>query len=174
MGFEVPLAGVGRRQERGRRAVAVALLAFATLVGLAVATGGVPPTRTLLAVGSGSPSVAGSPEPPARTLPRALPADVLCRDVDRVTCLRMAKAAVLVLPDDVPDAIDATVWRSLLCNDSLDCPRGYIDGSAPLGSVIIRFADGGPRAAVNVVEGLAEPIRRAPRAWVVRWMPEPG
>jgi hypothetical protein len=174
MGFEVPLAGVDRRSERGRRAVAVALLAFATLVGLAVATSGVPPARSNLAAGSGNPSLARTPEPPARTIPRALPAEVVCRDVDRVTCLRMAKAAVLVLPDDVPDAIDATVWRSLVCNDSFDCPRGYIDGSAPLGSVIIRFADGGPRAAVNVVEGLGGPIRRAPRAWVVRWMPEPG
>ena len=174
MGFEVPLAGVDRRPERGRRAVALALLAFATLVGLAVATSGVPPQRDQLAAGSGSPPLAGSPEPPARVVPRAIPAEVLCRDVDRVTCLRMTKAAVLVLPDDAPDAIDATVWRSLLCNDSADCPPGYIDGSAPLGSVIIRFADGGPRAAINVVEGIAGPIRRAPRAWVVRWMPEPG
>jgi len=86
----------------------------------------------------------------------------------------MAKAALLALPGDVPEAIDATVWRSLLCNDNSDCPPSYLDGSAPLGSVIISFADGGPRAAINVVEGRTGPIRRAPRAWVVRWMPEAG
>jgi hypothetical protein len=86
----------------------------------------------------------------------------------------MAKAALLALPDDVPDAADATVWRSLLCNESSDCPPRYLDGATPLGSVIIGFADGSPDAAVNVVEGTAGPIRHAPRAWVVRWMSVTG
>jgi hypothetical protein len=86
----------------------------------------------------------------------------------------MAKAAFVVLPRDAPAALDATVWRSLLCNDNFDCPASFLDGSEPLGSVIIRFTDGSPRAALNVIEGAPGPITRAPRAWIVRWMPEPG
>lgn len=103
-----------------------------------------------------------------------MPDDVRCRDVGRATCLKIVKAALLALPDDAPDAIDAIVWRSLLCNDTFDCPPSYLEGAAPLGSAIFKFADGSPRAAVNVIEGRGGPVGHVSRAWVVRWMPEAG
>ena len=86
----------------------------------------------------------------------------------------MAKAAIRALPDDAPAVLAATVWRSLLCGDTFDCPPAYLDGSTPLGSVTVRFADGSPQAAINVVDGRPGPISRAPRAWIVRWLPETG
>ena len=174
MGFEVPISGVDRGPRRGRRAIAVAVFVLASVVGLAIATGGGPGRTATSRLAGVSPSVGDAAPSAVAALPRVVPGSVRCRDVDRATCLRMAKAALLALPDDVPDAADATVWRSLLCNESSDCPPRYLDGATPLGSVIIGFADGSPDAAVNVVEGTAGPIRHAPRAWVVRWMSVTG
>lgn len=173
MGFEVPVSDVDRAPGRGGRVVALGLLALVTVAAFAVATGGSPRDQRV-AVASDGPSVAVAAVTTSRTLPRAVPTALTCRDVEAATCRRMAKAALLALPDDAPEAIDATVWRSLLCNNSFDCPPSYIDGAVPLGSVIIRFADRGPRAAINVVDGPPGPIQRSPRAWVVRWMPEVG
>jgi hypothetical protein len=172
MGFEVPVSAVGGGPRRAGRIAAALLAVVIAVVAVAVAGAISPPPReprearaSVLAV---------TPAPTAPVIARAVPAELSCRDVARATCLRMARAAVLVLPADAPEALDATVWRSLLCNDTSDCPPSYLDGAAPLGSVIITFADRSPRAAVNVVEGQTGPIRRAARAWVVRWMPEPG
>jgi hypothetical protein len=173
MGFEVPVSGVDRVPAQGGRVVAAALCGLVTVVVLAIATGGTPPRRQVAAATREAPGVASSATA-GSTVPRAVPTALTCRDLDVATCRRMAKAALLALPDDAPEAIDATAWRSLLCNSSFDCPPSYIDGAVPLGSVIIRFADRGPRAAINVVEGRSGPIHRAARAWVVRWLPEPG
>lgn len=172
MGFEVPVSGVGGGPRRGGRAAAAVLASVVAVVAVAVA-GATSPTATVpRAAGASVPAT--TTQPTAPVIARAVPAELTCRDVDHATCERMARAAVLVLPADAPEALDATVWRSLLCNDTSDCPPSYLDGAAPLGSVIITFADRSPRAAVNVVEGQTGPIRRAARAWVVRWMPEPG
>jgi hypothetical protein len=178
MGFEVPVSDVGGGPRRGGRAVAAALASIVTVVAVAIVAGAVAPISEKPR--NARPSVAGGqvatgPEQSIRpSVSHVVPPHLTCQDVDRATCQRMARAAVLVLPADAPEALDVTVWRSLLCNDTSDCPPGYLDGSAPLGSVIITFADRSPRAAVNVVEGRTGPIRRAARAWVVRWMPEPG
>jgi hypothetical protein len=111
----------------------------------------------------------------AAPAPRALPADLTCRDLDRATCLRVAKAAMLVLPPELPAVRDATVWRSLYCGDNLDCPQRYLDQSVPLGSVVVRFVDSSPRAAINVVDWrYSATIRLGARAWLARWMPESG
>jgi hypothetical protein len=174
MGFEVPVSGVDRTPAPSGRIVAAGAFVLVAVVVLAIATGGDSPSGRDVAAVSGHPPVVASSVTAGATLPRALPTKLSCRDVDEATCRRMTEAALLALPDDTSDAIDATVWRSLLCNNNFDCPPSYIDGSVPLGSVIIRFADRGPRAAVNVVEGRSGPIHRAPRAWVVRWMPELG
>ncbi len=174
MGFEVPVSGVDRGRAGGGRVIAAALVLVATLVAVGAATGGVPRADRNVVAATAGPTLDVGAGTTTATLPRPLPRNLTCRDVDRTDCLRIAKAALLALPVDAPDAVDATVWRSLLCNDSLECPPARLKGSVPLGSVIIGFADGGPRAAVNVVEGQIGPIRRAPHAWVVRWMPEPG
>lgn len=175
MAFEVPMSDVARGTgPGGRRTVAAALLVLLSVVTVAIATGGMPAPGSGTAAGSRESPVGRIARPAAAPISRTVPAEVECRDVGRATCLRMAIAAMGALPDDAPEAVDATVWRSLLCNDNSDCPPSYLDGSVPLGSVIIRFVDGSPRAAVNVVEGRTGPIRRSPRAWVVRWMPEAG
>jgi hypothetical protein len=174
MGFEVPVSGVDRPPAPGGRVVAAGLLVLVAGVVFAIATGGDSRSAREVAAASNHQPATASSVTAGPILPRAVPVDLTCRDVDQATCRRMAKAALLVLPDDAPEAIDVTVWRSLLCNSSFDCPPSYLDGSAPLGSVIIRFADRGPRAAVNVVAGRSGSIQRAPRAWVVRWMPELG
>ena len=172
MGFEVPISAVGDGPRRGGRAAAAVLAAIVAVLAVAVAGAISPSPREPRAARASVPATTTQPTSPV--VARAVPAELSCRDVDRATCLRMTRAAVLVLPADAPEALDATVWRSLLCNDTSDCPPRYLDGAAPLGSVIITFADRSPRAAVNVVEGQTGPIRRAARAWVVRWMPEPG
>lgn len=174
MGFEVPVSGVERNGGRAGRTTAAALGVLAVVVAFAIGTGGVASTRSAPGSDTATVLAAATPALVAAAMQRPVPASLSCRDVGWATCLRIAKAAMLALPDDIPEAIDATVWRSLLCADSSKCPPSYLDGSPPLGSVIVRFADGGPRAAINVVDGRPGPIRRAPRAWVVDWMPEPG
>lgn len=36
----------------------------------------------------------------------------------------------------------ATVWRSLICGNDSDCPRGLLDRARPAGSVVFTFVDG--------------------------------
>jgi hypothetical protein len=110
------------------------------------------------------------PEPvPARPMPDRIE----CRDLERDACLRVARAALAAIPPDAPPVVDATVWRSLLCSADLECPTHYLEDSVPLGSALLRFADGGPGAAVNVVDWQpAVGIRLGPRAWLARWMAE--
>jgi hypothetical protein len=104
-----------------------------------------------------------------------MPERIECHDLDRAACLRVARAALAAIPADAPSVLDATVWRSLLCSDDLECPSRYLEDSVPLGSVLLRFTDGGPRAAVNVVDWQpADGIRLGARAWLARWMPEIG
>jgi hypothetical protein len=106
---------------------------------------------------------------------RPMPDRIECRDLDRAVCLRVARAALVALPPDAPAVLDATVWRSLLCSDDLECPSRYLVDSEPLGSAILRFSDGGPRAAINVVDWQpAVGVRLGPRAWLARWMAEVG
>ena len=177
MEFEVSPAVVDASSAR-RRGVAAVLMGFGVVVALAVSSVGHPHAGQIDTprgdLGSGVVSAAAVDAPHTPTLARTIPADLNCRDVDRGTCQRMARAAIRALPGDGPAIRAATVWRSLLCGDTFDCPPAYLAGSTPLGSVTVRFADGSPQAALNVVDGRSGPIKRAPRAWIVRWMPETG
>ncbi len=173
MEFEVAAAVVDAGSARRRRGVAAVLLGFGVVIGIAFSSLGPAPVgqaeTARLETGGGLANAAPLEAPDIPKLIRTVPADLRCRDVDHGTCQRMARAAIRALPDDAPAVLAATVWRSLLCGDTFDCPPAYLDGSSPLGSVTVRFADGSPQAAINVVDGRSGPIKRAPRAWIVRW-----
>ena len=178
MEFEVSPAVVDASSARRRQGVAAVLIGFGAVVAIALSSVGQPRAGQIetlrRALGSGVISAAVVDALHTPTLARPIPVDLNCRDVDRGTCRRMARAAILALPGDPPVIRAATIWRSLLCGDRFDCPPAYLDGSRPLGSVTVRFADGSPQAALNVVDGRSGPIKRAPRAWIVRWLPETG
>ena len=74
---------------------------------------------------------------------------------------------------DLPAVSGATVSRSLVCSSLPDCPPQLLTrDSTPLASVIVRFADAGPEAWINVVEHDSAPGGSAvkpARAWIVRW-----
>jgi len=169
MAFDVPIAAVGRRSRRLWIPAVAACLAV--VAGVAVVTAGRDGST-----GQRVPSAIqgqGARDVESSNLARPMPDRIDCQDLHRTICLRVARAAVTALPFDAPAIRDATVWRSLLCSDNLECPQHYLDGSTPLGSVVIRFVDGGPRAAINVVEGRnGDRIRLEARAWLARWMPE--
>jgi hypothetical protein len=175
MSFEVPVERIGGN--RRRLGIPAVILGSAAIVGFAMVAGGRPMSapRPAVADAADADAAAASPASVDRAEPRAIPADVYCEDIARTTCLRLAAAAIAVLPPSAPKVRRVFVWHSLLCNDNFDCPSTYLDGSEPLGSVLVSFADGGPRAAINVVDwryGFG--IRLGARAWVVRWMPEAG
>lgn len=187
MTFEVRPVAVGRRP-RGWSVPAVLAL-LGVVVGAAFVTaddGHGPGARAgLPAVGGEQrPAAHGTaaPRPAVRaaaretSIPaRPMPERIECRDLDRDVCLRVARAALAAIPPDAPPVLDATVWRSLLCSDDLECPSRYLEDSVPLGSALLQFTDGGPRAAVNVVDWQpAQGVRLGARAWLARWMPESG
>ena len=82
------------------------------------------------------------------------------------------RAALRVLPADLPDVERAAVWQSLVCNSDFDCPPAYLRESAPAGSVVLAFSDGSPSVAVNVVDWrYGSGIRLGLRAWIARSAP---
>lgn len=178
MEFEVSPAVVDASSAHRRQGVAAVLIGFGAVVAIAVSSVGQSHAGQIETpggdLGSGVVSAAVVDAFDTPMPARTIPVELNCRDVDRGTCERMARAAILELPGDGPAIRTVTVWRSLLCGDTFDCPPVYLDGSTPLGSVTVRFADGSPQAALNVVDGRSGPIKRAPRAWIVRWMPETG
>ena len=183
MTFEVPVERIGGGKRRWTVGavivglIAVVCVAFVTggTVSAPSADGGRAAVNASASAPAGPVSVAVGAERPPAPAPRALPADLTCRDLDHATCLRVAKAAMLVLSPELPAVRDATVWRSLYCGDNLDCPQRYLDQSVPLGSVVVRFVDSSPRAAINVVDWrYSATIRLGARAWLARWMPESG
>ena len=171
MAFEVPVATVGRRSRRSWILAVATCLALVTGVAFVTADrdGSAPVLGRSAVQGEGAASVEST------HVPRPMPNRIDCQDLDRTICLRIASAAVTALPFDAPAIRDLTVWRTLLCSDNLECPKPYLDGSIPLGSVIVRFVDSGPRAAINVVDGShRDGIRLGARAWLARWMAEEG
>ena len=163
MAFEVPVGEVeGSKQRVAPTIVAVAVL-LAVVAGVAFVSRG-----SLEAPGAAAASPPTAAPAPARN-PGQL--ELRCVDVDPTTCARMARAAIGALPDGLPAAVEAAAWKSMLCGDTADCPPGFLAGGRPLGSVIVRFEDGSPGAAVNIVDGPPGPIRRSPKAWVVYWLP---
>lgn len=184
MALHVPVGSVGRG---GARRWPVGFVAAGpVLVAIVALAGGSPPAsegpageaaevepgRTPPTVVLSESERAGAP--PARP-PRRLPATLACEDLRLDECVRVARAAMAILPDDVADVSGASVWRSLRCGDTPDCPPEYLGGSLPLGSVILQFADGSPAAAINVVDWRhGEAIRLGPRAWLVEWLEGAG
>jgi hypothetical protein len=163
MAFEVPVVEVDRSKRQVAPTIAAVVVLLAVVAGVAFASGGANvPNR---------PAAAASPVATPSPTASAGPLTLHCVDVDRTTCARMARVAIKALPAGLPAAVEAAAWKSMLCNDTADCPPGFLAGGRPLGSVIVRFADGSPGAAVNIVDGLPGPIRRAPKAWVVYWLP---
>ena len=185
MSFEVPVSTVsGRGGRRGITGIALAAAAFvlvAVLAGRLDAPDGPPPQprpAAFAVAGSASsepsPTVrpAGIPRVITASVARRLPDVMTCNDVDEELCERIVRAALRVLPPDLPRVGEASAWRSLVCNDTFDCPPRYLRDSAPLGSVIVGFDDDGPSIAVNVVDWHYGPsIRLGPRAWVAHSTP---
>ena len=129
---------------------------------------------------SANPSATVAQDPADDVLPAAapdasLPASIACRDIASWRCRQLVLAGVVLLAD-TERPVRADVYPSLVCGDDLDCPRTFLSGSSPAGSVVLTFADGGT-AWVNVV--MTETPRRVgetPRRCVgrlVRWFP-PG
>jgi hypothetical protein len=163
MAFEVPVVEVDRSKRRVGPTIAAVTVLLAVVAGVAfVGRGSDGATRS---------AAAASPVAPPSPAASAGPLALRCVDVDPATCARMARVAIRALPEGLPAAVEAAAWKSMLCGDTADCPPGFLAGGRPLGSVIVRFADGSPAAAVNIVDGQSGPIRRAPKAWVVYWLP---
>jgi hypothetical protein len=184
MTFEVPVAAVER--SRSRRGVA-AVLAASCLIVMTAALAGLwrsAPTRS-----AGGGERLGAADGPVRSSElavaparagfeaashriRSLPASLECHDVDARQCRRIVAAALAALPADLPEVRAAEAWRSLVCGDDFDCPPSYLADSVPAGSVIVRFADDSPSAALNVVDWSYGPsIRLGLRAWITRSVP---
>ena len=107
--------------------------------------------------------------------PYPSPDEIECHDAGIVLCGEIAGEAIEQLPADAPEVRSVGVWTSILCRDSLDCPAFRFVGYRPLGSAIVSFGSGLPRAWMNVVEPAPYPGRawvpQDVQAWVVRWAP---
>ena len=83
-------------------------------------------------------------------------------------CHRLVRAALRILPDELPKVGWAEAWGSLVCNDNFDCPADYLSDADPAGSVVVAFADGSPAVTVNVVDwGYGTAVRMGLRAWLI-------
>jgi hypothetical protein len=91
-----------------------------------------------------------------------------CHGVNADQCHRLVRAALRILPDDLPKVGRAEAWGSLVCNDDFDCPADHLRDAEPAGSVLVAFADGSPAVIVNVVDwGYGTAVRLGLRAWLV-------
>jgi hypothetical protein len=183
--FEVPLSAVSR--SRTPRSV-LAVAAGSTLIvlgavaagALAPSTAGSPGSRPAAVRGSAPPAAASpafgglvfgvEPTPPFEPagFNRPLPTAIDCHAVASAQCRRIVRAALRILPDDLPSVGSAQVWGSLVCNDNFDCPSDYLRDAEPAGSVFVGFGDGSPRVTVNVVDwGYGTAVRLGLRAWMV-------
>lgn len=150
----------GRRDWRG------------AIVGIVLATGIV-----LIGLGAriSAPAVAHPGEVPPRVAigwPH-LSGDLTCHDLSRITCVRVALAAIAILPEGAPRVVGAEAWSSLICADQYDCPPGFLDGpTVGLGSVALRMEGVPARTRINVI-GRAPTRANAAAiptsAWAVSW-----
>ena len=190
MDYEAPVGAIAGRRNRQRVLAAVVVVGLLIAAGLASALASREPPSGAAAIAANDVSVTppaspgdgagplpgganGRPSPAVREprIERPVPNRLACRDLERVACLRIARAAVLALPQELPPVTAATAWRSLLCNDTLDCPSRYLDGAEPLGSIIFEFADGSTPVALNVVDWR---IGLGPKAWLLDGAPPFG
>jgi hypothetical protein len=179
MGFEVRPAPI--RGGRGRPAAAIVGALFLAAVVVAAVNVDAP-GQEATAAGSAAPSASAEPTIRKRPLPaygvedwaRLLPFRTTCHELDQPDCRRALAAAMEVLREDVPAVAIVDVWPGISCGDTLDCPPQRLDRTIPLANVVVRFADGGPPAKVNVVR--ASPLAGGPsptrvEAWIVSWAP---
>ena len=176
IGFEQPPTRIG--SSRARLSIAAVLVASIAIVGFAIAGKGLEsPAATAEATPFGSAGAIASPslglqpsaltadQPAASTATpepaiRSLPDDIECKGVDYDSCLLLAVAAIRSLPEPVPPIRSASVWKSLLCDSTLDCPPSLLKAVVPLGSVVLTFDDGttwmnvvGRRTATATTQG---------------------
>ena len=102
-----------------------------------------------------------------------LSGDLTCHDLSRITCVRVALAAIAILPEAAPRVVGAEAWSSLICADQYDCPPGFLDGpTVALGSVALQMEGVQARTRINVI---GRPPTRAnaaaipTSAWAVSW-----
>jgi hypothetical protein len=88
-----------------------------------------------------------SPSPTAPALSAAL---TDCNELRAYPCRDVVRVAQLALDWTYSPITSATAWRSLICGNDSDCPRGILDGARPAGSVVFTFVDGSV-AWVNVL-----------------------
>jgi hypothetical protein len=180
--FEVPVSAVSRsRTPRG--VFVVAAVSAAIVLGAAVAAFAAPSPTSLSA------AAAAHASPPAASLPpalaaligaaptppfepasfnRPLPTQIDCHRVTADQCHRLVRAALRILPDELPKVGRAEAWGSLVCNDNFDCPADYLRDANPAGSVLVAFVDGSPAVTVNVVDwGYGTAVRLGLRAWLI-------
>lgn len=158
MSYEVPTGPI----RRSRRPILVPPLIAVAIVVAALLAG---PGPASLPVPIDSPAPAT-----ATPLDSALTS---CRELRPVACRDTIRAAQLAIEPGVAPIASATAWRSLMCGDDFDCPRGTLDGARPAGSVVFTFSDGSS-AAVNVLwvdvsSRRFEDGTERLRAYVVRW-----
>lgn len=101
--------------------------------------------------------VAGPPADPAPPLDSPAPAPTAlsaaltdCNELRAYPCRDIVRVAQLALDSTESPIASATAWRSLICGDDSDCPRGTLDRARPAGSVVFTFVDGSV-AWVNVL-----------------------
>jgi len=180
--FEVPVSAVSRsRTPRG--VLVVAVVSAVIVVGAAVAAFAAPSPASLGA------AAATRAKPPAVSLPpalaaligaaptppfepagfnRPLPTQIDCHRVTADQCHRLVRAALRILPDELPKVGRAEAWGSLVCNDNFDCPADYLRDADPAGSVLVAFVDGSPAVPVNVGDwGYGTAVRLGLRAWLI-------
>ena len=185
MGFEVAPERVGRRRAVAP-GIAVAIVSLAVIGFGLVSSGWVAGPAAEPSSPVATTAVVAAPPSVAETNGLALvlsstprpdpsPDAIDCHDAGIVLCGEIAGEAVAQLPPDAPEVESVGVWTSILCRDTLDCPAYRFEGYRPLGSAIVSFGSGLPRAWVNVVEPAPYPGRawvpQDVQAWVIRWAP---
>jgi hypothetical protein len=103
----------------------------------------------------------------------APPASIACGVIASWWCRHVVQASLELLPAD-ETASSARVYATLVCGDDLDCPRSFLAGGSPAGSVVLTLADGAS-AWINVIAvGSPRRIGEPPPRFVgrvVRWFP---
>lgn len=123
------------------------------------------------------PPAAGREEaqPPAvgNARPVPAPSSIRCHGTGQKRCSQIAFAAIRGLPAEGPPVETVSVWDSIVCGSDEDCPASRFKGYVPLGSAIVSFGRGHPRAWLNVVEPAPYPgwvwVPADSRAWIIRW-----
>jgi hypothetical protein len=188
--FSVPPAPVAHRSRWPVALLAsVAVLFVVVAIGGRIVSSGVTGAASSVEAGASSiaagsqAAVAATPKVariPAAAPPIELPPITSCQGGDARWCRQVLRAAMAayfqVAAANDADAIvsSASVWHSIACGDSLDCPRYRLVNSTPVGSVVLEFAGGGPRAWINVVGPAAtRELDGGPGngliAWIARW-----